>query len=503
MNIKQAKIQMSDAIDAYLEVNEFGDYEIPIERQRPIFLMGPPGVGKTAVMEQLAAEKDLALVSYTMTHHTRQSALGLPIISKRVYDGEEVNVSEYTSSEIITAVRDMIHNTGKKQGILFLDEFNCVSETLRPSMLRFLQYKTFGEQRVPEGWVVVAAGNPPEYNNSVCEFDIVTWDRLKRIDVEEDFDVWKEYAFSKGVHAAIITFLENNRDSFYRIETTANGKSFVTARGWVDLSDMLKIYEKLGKRADETLFSQYIQNKQIALEFATYYELFKKYGEDYHVQEILAGNIPEEVIVRIQNSRFDEQITVVGVVKGAIDAAVRQVYFEEQKFMKLAEHLRVMKAALTGNQDIESIISKEVADISEGLAKKTMASSINAEDKKIVQSVIAFFEEALADLKYAEESAKGFNFLKNKFDYQLKKDREFALNVAKPQLENGIEFFCNRGIFKTGTAGQMFMVNIATDKNYVYFKKRYPSDVYDEKNKDLLVDERKAMLDLELQSLDI
>ena len=85
MNIKQAKIQMSDAIDAYLEVNEFGDYEIPIERQRPIFLMGPPGVGKTAVMEQLAAEKDLALVSYTMTHHTRQSALGLPIISKRVY----------------------------------------------------------------------------------------------------------------------------------------------------------------------------------------------------------------------------------------------------------------------------------------------------------------------------------------------------------------------------------------------------------------------------------
>ena len=65
----------------------------------------------------------------------------------------------------------------QKEGILFLDEINCVSETLAPSMLRFLQYKIFGRHRVPEGWIVVTAGNPPGYNRSVREFDIVTWDR--------------------------------------------------------------------------------------------------------------------------------------------------------------------------------------------------------------------------------------------------------------------------------------------------------------------------------------
>ena len=81
-----------------------------------------------------------------------------------------------------------------KEGILFIDEINCVSETMAPMMLQFLQCKTFGNQKVPEGWVIVAAGNPPEYNKSVRDFDVVTLDRVKRLDVEADFGVWKEYA---------------------------------------------------------------------------------------------------------------------------------------------------------------------------------------------------------------------------------------------------------------------------------------------------------------------
>ena len=62
-------------------------------------------------------------------------------------------------------------------------------------MLQFLQCKTFGSHKIPEGWLIVAAGNPPEYNKSVREFDIVTLDRLKRIDIEENYNVWREYAY--------------------------------------------------------------------------------------------------------------------------------------------------------------------------------------------------------------------------------------------------------------------------------------------------------------------
>ena len=237
MDIKRAKQEIKDSVEAYLNKNEYGEYRIPALRQRPVLLMGPPGIGKTQIMEQIAKECGIGLVAYTITHHTRQSAVGLPFIKEKTYGGVSYSVTEYTMSEIIASVYEKIEQTGLQEGILFIDEINCVSETLAPTMLQFLQCKTFGNQKVPEGWVIVAAGNPPEYNKSVREFDVVTLDRIKLIDVEADYEVWKEYAYKAGIHPAIMAYLEIRKHHFYRMETTVDGKAFVTARGWEDLSD--------------------------------------------------------------------------------------------------------------------------------------------------------------------------------------------------------------------------------------------------------------------------
>ena len=215
MNIKQAKQYIKNSVNLYLKKDEFGEYKVPVVRQRPIFLLGAPGIGKTAIMEQIASEMGIALVAYSMTHHTRQSALGLPFITKKTYGGEEYSVSEYTMSEIIASVYETMEKSGIREGILFLDEINCVSETLAPSMLQFLQYKVFGRHQVPEGWVIVTAGNPPEYNKSVREFDVVTMDRLKLLEVEPDLRIWREYAVEKGIHSAILNFLELKKEYFY------------------------------------------------------------------------------------------------------------------------------------------------------------------------------------------------------------------------------------------------------------------------------------------------
>ena len=83
MDIKKAKDYIRNTVDLYLKKDCFGEYRIPVVRQRPIFLLGAPGVGKTAIMEQIAQELGIALVSYSMTHHTRQSALGLPFIEEK------------------------------------------------------------------------------------------------------------------------------------------------------------------------------------------------------------------------------------------------------------------------------------------------------------------------------------------------------------------------------------------------------------------------------------
>ena len=83
MNIKQAKQEIQNTLRAYLSKDELGSYLIPAIRQRPVLLMGPPGIGKTQIMAQIAAETGVGLVAYTITHHTRQSAIGLPFIRAR------------------------------------------------------------------------------------------------------------------------------------------------------------------------------------------------------------------------------------------------------------------------------------------------------------------------------------------------------------------------------------------------------------------------------------
>ena len=64
MNIKRAKQEMKDTIQAYLLKDEFGEYAIPAVRQRPVLLIGPPGVGKTQIMEQVAKECGIGLVAF-------------------------------------------------------------------------------------------------------------------------------------------------------------------------------------------------------------------------------------------------------------------------------------------------------------------------------------------------------------------------------------------------------------------------------------------------------
>ncbi len=89
--------------------------------------MGPPGIGKTAIMEQIAEECQVGLVAYTITHHTRQSAVGLPKIVTRNYGGKEMDITEYTMSEIIASVSTNAWSTPakKKESFLWMRSTVC------------------------------------------------------------------------------------------------------------------------------------------------------------------------------------------------------------------------------------------------------------------------------------------------------------------------------------------------------------------------------------------
>lgn len=396
MTIKDAKQQILNSIRAYLVKDEFGEYKISIEHQRPCFLLGAPGIGKTAIMDQIAQETGINLISYSMAHQTRESAMGLPVIVERNFVGADVKVSEYTMSEIIANIYYTMEQTGIREGILFLDEINCVSESLAPIMLQFLQYKIFGLHQIPPGWVLVTAGNPPQFNKSVNEFDIVTWDRFKKVECEADFMVWKEYGYYAGVHASIISYLELHPDHYYEIDATdRHNYKIITARAWEDLSEMLQLYEIDGIAVTLELIGQYLQDHDVAPMFFEFYCRFNEYREIYDPDSILEGNITQEAVDRAANADAEEAISLLNLLMDGVTYTMRTTIQMEKMIRQIHPKLEDILLKINEGLSCRQIIAEHIMQTQKNLDKAVKARIISPSNKKIQHWIIHNLEAYL------------------------------------------------------------------------------------------------------------
>lgn len=485
MNIKEAKEQIKNAMTAYFTKDEFGSYAVPVEKQRPVFLMGPPGIGKTAIMEQIAQELDVCLVSYSMTHHTRQSALGLPFIEKKVFNRKEYQVSEYTMSEIIASVYETMEATGKKEGILFLDEINCVSETLAPMMLQFLQCKTFGNQALPEGWLIVAAGNPPEYNKSVRDFDVVTLDRVKRIDVEEDYGVWKEYARRKNLHGAIRSYLDIKKDNFYRIENTADGLQFATARGWEDLSELLYAYETLGIRADREVVGQYIQMPRIAKDFANYLEMFYKYQKTYHVEGILSGTWENITVLELREAPFDEKLSVMGLVLSRLSEEARNTRCQDALTDALHTSLTEFREKIADAPPL-TVLDQLLWKRRTAMKQAKEAGQLDKESRDLKQREINALEDYRQQLDREAVAPEGaMDAVRGWFGEEVERRKAMAMET-KDMFDNAFRFL--ETTFGDSQELVIFVTEITAGYDTSWFVEQFGCDAYFRHNRELLFD---------------
>ncbi len=305
-SISEAKEAMKDGIRGYLLKDSNGKYVMNEVNRLPFYLLGSPGIGKSQIASQTADELGIGFVSFSITHHSRNTVLGLPVIK----ESEGYKYTEYTMSEIIARVMEK-YDRGEREGILLLDEFNCMTDTLIPVMLAFLQNKNIGAHSLPEGWVVVLCGNPVKYNKSARMLDLTVMDRVRKIEVGFSADDFIEYAETHGFCQIIVDYLKLNKNRAYICE---HGKEddLVTARGWENLSVAIDVYEKTGGRVDEAMIGQFIKSGRTAREFARYYELVKSRdltSED--MAKILGGIDIDGYCSRMEEMSVDMRFDVV------------------------------------------------------------------------------------------------------------------------------------------------------------------------------------------------
>lgn len=482
MNIQQAKEEIKNTVKAYLTKNAYGEYQITNINQRPLLLIGPPGIGKTQIMAQIAKECKIGLVSYTITHHTRQSAVGLPYIKEEEFEGKSYSITEYTMSEIIASIYQKMKETGLKEGILFIDEINCVSETLAPTMLQFLQNKTFGNQKVPEGWIIVAAGNPPEYNKSVREFDMVTLDRVRYINVEANYHIWKEYALSKHLHPMILSYLELKPSQFYRIETSIDGMEFVTARGWEDLSHLITLYEKLNLDINKETIYQYLHHEEVAEDVEAYYLLYKKYQDNYGIMDILDGKVNTKTYQRLAMADFDERVSVVNLLLDGLfklfDQYTLEKYYTDTWYAFLKEY----------RNNIDTISYQDLLNQKLALFEQNKKADILTKDQ-LHHQIYLLDQLSKVNIPTGLSSLEAFNIAKEPFDRQ-REILETAETKALNSINHALQFM--EDAFSKGQEMVIFITNLSLSSNAALFLSEHEIPVYENHKQALLIGTRKA-----------
>jgi hypothetical protein len=290
--INEAKQEMMTGIRAYYATDGKGRYIYDPVNRLPFYLFGAPGIGKTEITKQVADELGIGFVSFSVTHHTRNSMIGLPVISD-LENGEKY--TQYTMSEVIAAVQRKVEE-GFEKGILLLDEFNCASETIMPIMLAFLQTRNIGLFTLPEGWVIVLCGNPKEYNSSAKEFSAAINDRVRRMEIVPEEGEFFKYAEENGFNPFVMEYLKLYPHNMYKVTVNGDASETVTLRGWENLSRTMDAYKAMGSNLTPHTVRQFIKSDKISADFWNYYRLHSNDFDSKKAEQIINGKYGDDVI---------------------------------------------------------------------------------------------------------------------------------------------------------------------------------------------------------------
>ncbi len=178
-----------------------------------------------------------------------------------------------------------------------------------PAMLQLLQSKQFGTHRLPEGWVIAAAGNAPQYNQSARLFDTATMDRVRLLEIEESYPVWRSYAHARGLHPAILAYLELNRSILLRGAACARAELCDRARLGGSLRNALQL-RTAGLSIEEGLFGEFFAASADRGLIRSVFRLFSACREQLDVTAVLSG-ASAEAAPALRALRFDGRLAAV------------------------------------------------------------------------------------------------------------------------------------------------------------------------------------------------
>lgn len=200
------------------------------KNKRPIFLWGPPGIGKSDIIKQLGEELDAHVIDVRLSLWEPTDIKGIPYFDSVDGTMKWAPPSELPSKEMAAKY---------KQVILFMDEMNAAAPSVQAAAYQLVLNRRVGAYELPDNVSMVAAGNRETDKGVSYRMPAPLANRFVHLEMQTDWEDWQEWAVLNKVHKDVVGFLTFSKKDLYDFDPKSSSRAFATPRTWSFVSELL------------------------------------------------------------------------------------------------------------------------------------------------------------------------------------------------------------------------------------------------------------------------
>lgn len=282
--------------------------------QRPVFLWGPPGIGKSDVVASIAEELQGALIDLRLGQMDPTDIRGVPYFNK------DLGVMDWAPpidlpTEEFAAQYPVV--------VLFLDEMNSAAPAVQAAGYQLILNRRVGKYRLPENVVIVAAGNRESDRGVTYRMPTPLANRFVHIEMRPDFQAWQDWAIEHGVHKDVVGYLTYAKSDLYDFDAKSASRAFATPRSWTFASELLyddnasheMLTDLISGTIGEGLAIKFMAHRRVAADMPNPSEILEGKVKELKVKEISAMyslvismcyELKEAVKAKVDDKKFHE-----------------------------------------------------------------------------------------------------------------------------------------------------------------------------------------------------
>jgi len=284
------------------------------KKQRPLFLWGPPGIGKSELVADITEELGGFMIDLRLGQMEPTDIRGIPFYNKDLGKMDWAAPIELPDEELAGQYPIVV---------LFLDEMNSSAPSVQAAAYQLILNRRIGKYHLPKNVVIVAAGNRESDKGVTYRMPTPLANRFIHQEMKVEFGPWQEWAVNKNIHKDVVGYLSFAKQDLYDFDAKSASRAFATPRSWSFVSELLEdedgdddtIMNLIAGTVGEGLAVKFMAHRKIA-------------GRMPKPEDILAGK-EKDLNVKEVSAMYSLVISMCYELKGAIERKVSDKQFHE------------------------------------------------------------------------------------------------------------------------------------------------------------------------------